>query len=234
MYRIRAAIRRAGMLVMGLCFSSIAHAVVIGFDETPSGDPIAHGVIIADQYASIGVRFTGGFRTGNRLLAYPTYTANNSRNFLCTEIGASDPSRSALCAGAPPTGTLLGVIFDFDVESVSFEGYTRNDGPFDSDQLIIQAFDINGILVGSDTAPCNNNPEPHDVEGICHASVVAPGIRRLAINPFDQDALDTLTFEISEAPVPEPGTLALVAAMLLVPAVGLRMRSLAIGPSSAR
>lgn len=223
MNRVEQAIRRAGALVLCLCFSSIAHAVVIGFDDDPFGNPIAHGVIIDNQYASIGVNFTGGFRTGNRALAYPTYTANFSRNYLCTAVGASDPSRVSLCANAPPTGTLLGVIFDFDVESASFEGYTRNDGPFDSDQLVINAYDINGLLVASDTAPCNNNPgPPHLTEGICRASVVAAGIRRLEINPFDQDALDTLTFEISEVPVPEPDTLTLLAAFLLV--LGTRLR----------
>jgi hypothetical protein len=109
------------------------------------------------------------------------------------------------------------VLFDFDVDSASFEGYTRNDGPFDSDQLIINAYDINDLLVASDTAFCNNGPRPpHNTEGICHASVSAAGIRRLEINPFDQDALDTLTFEISEVPVPEPSTLVLLAAFLVV------------------
>ena len=93
-----------------LCASSIANAVVIGFDDDPFGNPIGHGVVIANQYDSIGVNFTGGFRTGEKALAYPTYTANFSRNYLCTAIGASDPSRVEHCANAPPTGTLLGVI----------------------------------------------------------------------------------------------------------------------------
>jgi hypothetical protein len=226
MNRIQVTIRRACALLTCLCASSIANAVVIGFDDDPLGNPIGHGVIIADQYDSIGVNFTGGFRTGNKELAYPTYSANFSRNYLCTAIGASDPSRVELCAGAPPTGTLLGVIFDFDIKSASFEGYTRNDGPFDSDLLIMTAYDIDGMIVASHTAACNNNPgPPHLTEGICTASVVGAGIRRLEINPFDQDALDTLTFEISEVPVPEPGTLALLAAFLLVLGVQLRMRA---------
>ena len=118
------------------------------------------------------------------------------------------------------------MLFDFDVESASFEGFTRNDGPFDSDQLIINAYDIDGLLIASDTAFCNNNPgPPHPTEGICHASVNAAGIRRLEINPFDQDALDTLTFDISEVPVPEPGTLALLAAILLMPGVRTSTRA---------
>ena len=224
MNRVQTAIHRAGALVACLCASSIANAVVIGFDDDPFGNPIGHGVVIANQYDSIGVNFTGGFRTGQRALAYPTYTANSSRNYLCTAVGASDPSRVSLCANAPPTGTLLGVIFDFDVESVSFEGYTRNDGPFDSDLLRISAFDINGTLIGIDTAACNNNPAPYLTEGICRASVAVAGIRRLQINPFDQDALDTLTFEISEVPVPEPNTLALLVAFLLVLGLHLELR----------
>jgi hypothetical protein len=54
---------------------------------------------------------------------------------------------------------------------------------------------------------------------------VAAGIRRLEINPFDQDALDTLTYEMSQVTVPEPGTLALFTAFILAPGIRRRMRA---------
>ena len=119
-----------------LCASAVAQAVVIGFDQDADGNDIPGGTVIAEQYASMGVHFSGGFFTGNRIAAYSSYGANGnlSLNYLCTRIGASQ-SLNHPCDGSPSAGTFFVVDFDFDVISASFEGYTRNDGVLDINEV---------------------------------------------------------------------------------------------------
>ena len=192
-----------------------ANAEVIDFDFDAFGAPIGHLQLIDDEYAAIGVHFTGGFYAGKTSIAFPTYTVRPSPNYLCTFGGTAGGGNPRCRVPADGGGrALLGVIFDFPVLSASIEGFTRNDGVEDTDSLIIQAFDKNNVLLGSSTDFCTNKPSPFRPEGVCLASISAVGIRSLIIDPNRDfvDALDTLTFEQDESPpsVPEPTTLILL------------------------
>ncbi len=209
-----------------------ANAEVIDFDFDAVGDPIGHLERIDDEYAAIGVHFTGGFFAGDTSIAFTRYTVRPSPNYLCTFGGTAGGGNPNCRVPAEDGGrALLGVLFDFPVLSASIEGFTRNDGPFDSDSLIIEAFDRDGISLGSFTDFCTNDPFPHDIEGVCVASISAPGIRSLVINPNVDfvDALDTLTFERDEdeepPTVPEPATLVLLGLGLVIVRMAMGRRS---------
>ena len=209
-----------------------ANAEVIDFDFDAFGDPIGHLERIDDEYAAIGVHFTGGFFAGDTSIAFTRYTVRPSPNYLCTFGGTAGGGNPNCRVPAEDSGrALLGVNFDFPVLSASIEGFTRNDGVLDRDSLIIEAFDKNGVSLGSVTDFCDNLPAPYQPEGVCVASISAVGIRSLIINPNRDfvDALDTLTFELDENPpsVPEPSTLILLG-------LGLIALRLAVGRKSGR
>ena len=207
-----------------------ANAEVIDFDVDAFGVSIGHLQLIDDEYAAIGVKFTGGFYAGKTSIAFPSYSVRPSPNYLCTFGGTAGGGNPKCKVPADNAGRAkLGVFFDFPVLSASIEGFTRNDGVLDRDSLIIEAFDKNGVSLGSVTDFCDNLPSPYQPEGVCVASISAVGIRSLIINPNADfvDALDTLTFELDEnpPPVPEPSTLILLG-------LGLVALRLAVGRKS--
>ena len=180
--------------------------IVIDFDRDPAGNAIPDRALIGEQYAAIGVHFSPArFFACRRLTCYPTYTVRPSLNYLCTFAAVQGvPGTQCLM----PIGGLdarLVVVLDFPVNFASIEGYTRNDGVFDSDGVTIQAFDAAGNLLATGVDTCNNNPPPHTTEGVCVAEVSAIGIRRLEViqRPDFIDALDTLTLRI-ETPTDTP------------------------------
>ena len=183
--------------------------IVIDFDTDPSGNDIPNGALIGEQYAALGVHFSPArFFACRRLTCYPTYTVRPSLNYLCTFSAVQDvPGTQCLM----PIGGLdarLVVVLDFPVSFASIEGYTRNDGVFDSDGVTIQAFDGAGNLLATGVDTCNNDPPPHTTEGVCVAEVSAIGIRRLEVlqRPDFIDALDTLTLRVDDPPVANPQT----------------------------
>jgi hypothetical protein len=183
--------------------------IVIDFDQDAAGNDISDATLIGDQYTAVGVHFTPpAFYTGRRTSRFPTYSTNSSLNMLCTNVGATTPNIN--CAALVPVGgqnARLVAALDTPAEFASIIGYTRNDGPFDSDGLMIDAYDAAGNFLARGEAFCNNNPPPHNVEGVCVASVSTSGIRRLVVNPRDTDALDTLTLRFETAtdtPTPTP------------------------------
>jgi hypothetical protein len=116
---MNALFHRAALLAVCLGVASTARAMVIGFDQDAGGNDIPDLEIIDNEYAAIGVHFSGGFRTGNRSSRFPTYTANTSLNHLCTAVGSTSPNINGC---VPPGSSTLVVLFDFDVSFVSLEG----------------------------------------------------------------------------------------------------------------
>lgn len=164
----------------------------IDFDYDADGVEIPHLAVIDDEYAAIGVHFSGGYRIGRTSTAFPTYSVRPSLNYLCTwggTVGGGNPDCAIPDGGDVPLGATL----DFEAVFASIEAYTRNDGVYDSDALRIEGFDINGVSVGVGTAQCDNDPSPYTTESICVAYVSAPGIRRIEVSRIDfPDAMDSM------------------------------------------
>lgn len=172
--------------------------IVITFDQDAAGVDIPHLTLLDEQYGSIGIHFNNVFYVGRRTIAFPSITKNTSLNMLCTFFGTQDVPGSQCLNPIGGDSAVLVVNLDFPVIFASIEGYTRNDGVFDSDLLKIDAFDASGNHIAGGQDICNNNPSPFAIEGLCVASVNASGIRRLVIDPVDTDALDNLTLGLEE------------------------------------
>lgn len=181
-----------------------SHSIVINFDTDPFGNPIPDRTLIGEQYASIGVHFQpSAFFTRRRLSdCYPNYFQRPSLNYLSTWV-ANDSLPSACPLPIGGKNAKLVAKFDFPVGFASIEGLTDNTAG-DGDVLTIQAFDALGNLLGTGQATCNNvanpNPPPAFKEGICLASVSAPGIRRVEVIQNLIDAFDTLTLRPEHKP----------------------------------
>ncbi|HEY3052447.1 MAG TPA: VCBS repeat-containing protein [Thermoanaerobaculia bacterium] len=151
--------------------------IFIGFDQDAAGSDIPNLSLIDEQYAALGVHFNATFYAARRALAFPSYSANFSLNYLCTFFGTAGGDRPCIEPIGGGAAVLVADI-DFPIEFASIEGYTRNDGEFDRDGLIIDAYGAGGNFLAEGSDFRSNDPPPYTREGILRAAVSASGIRR--------------------------------------------------------
>jgi len=204
------------VMASALTLPSPGQIITLDFKIDAQGNPLSRGSVLAEQYASWGIHFQGGYVLGDTATDFPEMSSLTSDNLVCTydsKAGLSSfPVTAGRCAGGPTSAaTPLVVTFDFPVCGFSAYGY-GDPGSLAAGHLHISGYDVGGALRA--TAVARDILSPQNLVGIGSSNIPAssvpnPGavgqgldVHRVELTEQNLVALDTVRIVACNAVVP--------------------------------